>query len=84
MTGYVAPARFILTTLHRQDPDAGPGTHPATGDPADGWTVCGIPMTRDELWRPVEARAGDRLCGACEAQAALGAAETAGIQEVLL
>lgn len=62
---YVAPARRVLTFLHRPAPDAGPGTDALTGIPADGWTACGRPMLTDELWVPVERRDGDPVCPAC-------------------
>jgi hypothetical protein len=62
---YVVPARFVLTVLHRRDPDASAGKHPATGEPVEGWTVCGSPMTTGEIWRPIDYRDGDRLCGVC-------------------
>ncbi len=61
---YVAPARYALTALHRQDPDARPGVA-ADGDPIRGWTVCGLPMTVSALWTAVEARDGDPLCRQC-------------------
>lgn len=61
---YVAPARYVLTVLHRQDPDAGPGKD-AEGDPVVGWTVCGLRMGEDELWVPVDGRDGDQLCTGC-------------------
>lgn len=64
--GYVAPARYVLTVLHRQDPDIPPVT---TGpDPADGMTACGLPMLAVELWRPVDGRDGDQLCTGCMPQ----------------
>ena len=72
---YVAPARYPLTELHR----AG-YVPPVTDDPdpADGMTVCGLPMLWDELWVPVERREGDTVCWVCEAEGgAQGAAEDA-------
>jgi hypothetical protein len=80
VTAHVAPARFVLTVLHRQDPDAGPGRD-GEGEPTVGQTLCGLLMGESELWRPVEAREGDRLCAGCETP---GAAEAADIQEALL
>ena len=62
---FVVPARFVLTVLHRRDPDASAGKHPATGEPVEGWTVCGSPMTTGEIWRTVDYRQEDRLCGGC-------------------
>jgi len=61
---FVAPASKVLTVLHRPDPsipavETGP-------DPADGATVCGLPMLRAENWLPVERREGDRLCPGCD------------------
>jgi hypothetical protein len=63
---YIAPARRVLDRLHRKDPDTVPGTCPATGDPHEGWTVCGSPMLTGELWVAVEYREGDKVCGVCE------------------
>ena len=80
MTAHTAPARYVLTVLHRQDPDAGPGKD-GEGEPTTGRTVCGLPMAESELWQPVEARDGDPLCQGCENP---GAAPAADIQEALL
>lgn len=66
---HVAPARYALTVLHRQDPDAGPGRD-AEGDPYTGRTVCGVLMGETEIWVPVEPREGDQLCEACEGKPA--------------
>lgn len=63
MTVYVAPARFVLTCLHRRDPAIPPVT--AGPDPSDGMTVCGLPMLESELWRPVDGSDGDTLCTGC-------------------
>jgi hypothetical protein len=63
VTLYVAPARYALTCLHRQDPAIPPVT--AGPDPADGATVCGLPMLATELWGPVDGRDGDTLCTGC-------------------
>ena len=62
-TPYVAPARYVLTVLHRKDPDIPPVTKGP--DPADGVTVCGLPLLLAELWRPVDSRDGDSLCTGC-------------------
>jgi hypothetical protein len=64
-TTYVAPARRVLTFLHRPDPATAPGIDALTGVAADGWTACGRPMLTDELWVPVEYRDGDPVCPAC-------------------
>jgi len=80
VTGHVAPADRILTVLHRQDPDARPGVA-ADGDPITGWTVCGLPMCKSELWQPIDAREGDQLCRGCESPEAVPGAD---IQEALL
>jgi hypothetical protein len=77
---HVAPARYALGTLHRQDPEATSGTDPE-GDPFTGQTVCGLLMGESELWVPVELRATDSLCGGCESPEAAPAAD---IQEALL
>lgn len=63
MTAYVAPARYVLTCLHRQAPGIPPVT--AGPDPSDGVTVCGLPMLASELWRPVNGGDGDTLCTGC-------------------
>jgi hypothetical protein len=60
---YVAPARFVLTVLHRKDPGIPPVT--AGPDPSDGVTVCGLPLLLAELWRTVDYRQEDRLCDGC-------------------
>ena len=74
---YVAPARYVLTVLHRKDPDIPPVTKGP--DPADGVTVCGLPLLLAELWRPVDSRDGDQMCEGCMprggAQAAAGDVE---------
>lgn len=54
--GYTAPARYVLTELHRAAPDAG-------DEPV---TVCGTPMLAGEVWLPVDRRPGDRVCAGCE------------------
>jgi hypothetical protein len=62
-TPYVAPARYVVTVLHRQNPDVPPVT---TGpDPSDGMTRCGLPMLTAEIWQPVDGRDGERLCTGC-------------------
>lgn len=72
---WVAPARYPLTVLHRQDPHAGPKSNP---DPLDGWTRCDLPMLSSELWMPVDGRDGDLLCTGCMLPGgAQGAAEDA-------
>jgi hypothetical protein len=81
MTAHTAPARYALTVLHRQDPADLPILDPATAEYVDGWTRCGQPMLRGDLWRPIEARDGDPLCPGCENP---GAAPAADIQEALL
>jgi hypothetical protein len=63
---YVVPARYPLTVLHRPAAD---GTQ----------TVWALPMAEDELWVPVERRAGDTPCRVCEGD---GHAEA--VQEALL
>jgi hypothetical protein len=65
VTGTVAPARYPLAVLHKQDGEAGRPECPATGEATTGWTACGTPMLESELWQPVPWRPGDRLCGAC-------------------
>ena len=61
---YVAPARYALTVLHRQDPGVGPCTD-GEGEPCIGRTLCGLFMGTAELWVPVERLDGDRACPAC-------------------
>jgi hypothetical protein len=51
--GYVAPARYVLRILHRQEP----GPLPVT--------VCGLPMAADDLWQDVERQDGDNVCAGC-------------------
>ena len=66
---WVAPARYPLTVLHRQDPDnVAVIDMSRDGAPVDGWTGCGLPMLWDELWVPVERREGDVVCRVCEAE----------------
>jgi hypothetical protein len=61
---YVAPARFVLTVLHRIDPEreadlfSGP-------ERIDGYTRCGLPLLESELWRRMDSREGDSLCTGC-------------------
>lgn len=62
---YVAPARFVLTVLHRKGDAPGQVAELATAEPVDGWTACGRPMLSSELWRPVDGRDGDQLCTGC-------------------
>lgn len=62
-TPYVAPARRVLTRLHRPDP-AG-ATDPAAPDPVEGHTRCGLPMLASELWQPVDGKDGETLCTGC-------------------
>jgi hypothetical protein len=60
-TPYVAPARFVLTVLHRK---GGPPGHPAelaTAEPVDGWTVCGRAMLQSESWVAIGFRDGDSV-----------------------
>ena len=57
-----APARYVLTVLHRQDPDIPPVKGP---EPSDGATVCGQAMLVAETWLPVERQPGDALCPGC-------------------
>jgi hypothetical protein len=64
VAGYVAPARYPLTVLHRQDPAAGPGVD-GEGEPTAGKTLCGLFMAAGELWTPVDGRDGDQLCTGC-------------------
>lgn len=61
---YVAPARYPLTVLHRQDPAIGHGQD-GGGEPCVGRTVCGQFMAEAELWVPVDGRDGDLLCTLC-------------------
>jgi hypothetical protein len=81
VTAHIAPARYALTVLHRQDPAVMLPSRDGEGCPVTGWTLCGLGMGEDELWQPVEAREGDSLCPGCEAP---GAVPAAGVQEVLL
>ena len=76
---YVAPARYVLTVLHRQDPSIPPVIQGP--DPSYGATFCGLQMLTEELWQPVEHRAGDTVCARC---AEPGKARADDIQEVLL
>lgn len=75
MTSYVAPARHILTCLHRQDPEIPPVT--VGPDPSDGATVCGLQMLTAELWGPVDGKDGDALCAGCMPSGAGASAEPA-------
>jgi hypothetical protein len=65
LSGYVAPARYVLTVLHRLDPDR---EADLTGQPdrIDGYTVCGLPLLESGLWVPVEYLEGDTICPKCE------------------
>jgi hypothetical protein len=60
---YVASAAKVLTVIHV-----------AT---ATGHTRCGLPMTGDGVWLPVDPRPGDRICRDCQC-------ETVTVQEALL
>ena len=60
-----APARFVLTVLHRKGDAPGQVTKMAAAEPVDGWTACGRPMLASELWRPVDSRDGDQMCTGC-------------------
>ena len=63
---YVAPARFVLTVLHRKGDEPGKVAELMGGaEPVDGWTACGRPMLVSELWRPVDGRDGDQMCTGC-------------------
>jgi hypothetical protein len=62
---YVAPARYVLTVLHRRGAAPAAVTELTAAEPIDGWTACGRPMKADELWRPVDSRDGDQLCTGC-------------------
>jgi hypothetical protein len=64
-TPYVAPARFVLTVLHRKGDAPDHPVELATAEPIDGWTACGRAMLASELWRPVDSRDGDQLCTGC-------------------
>jgi hypothetical protein len=64
-TPYVAPARYVLTVLHRKGDAPGQVTELAAAEPVDGWTACGKPMLQSELWRPADGRDGDSLCTGC-------------------
>lgn len=44
MTGYVAPARYALTVLHIEDPDAHRRADLFAPERVDGWTRCGLPF----------------------------------------
>ena len=83
---YVAPARYVLTVLHRPDPSSGPGRD-GEGEPAVGQTLCGLFMGESELWRPVDGRDGDLLCTGCmlpgSAESAVEAAPQALTEEPL-
>ena len=64
-TPYVAPARYVLTVLHRKgEAPALPAMVPVA-EPIDGWTACGRAMLQSELWQPVDGRDGDQLCTGC-------------------
>ena len=78
LLAHVAPARFVLTVLHRQDPSIPAVT--AGPDPTTGVTVCGLQMLASELWRPVDRRPDDRLCSGCENPGS----EDTDVQEALL
>ena len=78
---YVAPARYVLTVLHRRDPDDARSYDPATAEPVDGWTACcGRPMLQSELWQAADRREGDTLCTGSESPESI----TNDVQEVLL
>ena len=77
---YVAPAARVLTVLHRPDPTLAPADPSMYGEPVDGWTACGLPCLRSELWVVADRRDGDRVCPGCLAPGR--AAED--VQEALL
>ena len=64
-TPYVAPARYVLTVLHRRGDAPGRPAELAAAEPVDGWTACGRAMLSSELWRPVDGRDGDQMCTGC-------------------
>src|ERR1039458_4035120 len=80
---YIAPARYVLTVLHRKDPSIPPLTKGP--GPAEGVTLCGLPLLLAELWRPVDSRDGDQMCEGCMprggAQAAAGDVEATRSEE---
>jgi hypothetical protein len=78
---YVAPARFVLTVLHRKGDAPGQVTELAAAEPVDGWTACGRPMLSSGIWVAVEARDGDSLCEECMAP---GRRPPEDVQEMLL
>jgi hypothetical protein len=80
---YVAPARFVLTVLHRKGDAPGHPVELATAEPVDGWTACGRAMLASELWRPVDSRDGDSICTGCM-PAGCGAGVQPDLQEATL
>lgn len=65
MPDYVAPAAKALTVLHIRNPrPANPAM--AASPPADGETLCGMPMEAAGLWQVLGREPGDRVCGRCE------------------
>jgi len=80
---YFAPARFVLTVLHRKGDAPGHPVELTTAEPIDGWTMCGRAMLSSELWRPVDSREGDQLCAGC-LPAGCGAGVQPDLQEATL
>lgn len=78
--GWIAPARYVLTALHRHDPDREADLF-SKPERIDGFTLCGLPLLESELWRHIEARDGDPVCPKCEAPDRTVADD---VQEVLL
>jgi hypothetical protein len=64
-TPYIAPARYVLTVLHRKGDAPGRPVELAAAEPIDGWTACGRAMLQSELWQPVDGRDGDQMCTGC-------------------
>ena len=62
---YVAPARFVLTVLHRKGDPPGHPVELATAEPVDGWTACGRAMLQSESWVTIDHRDGDSVCTGC-------------------
>jgi hypothetical protein len=53
---YTAPASKLLTVLHIPGEDGPDGPR----------TRCGLPMAEQEMWLPVDLRAGDAVCRGCQ------------------
>lgn len=61
MYAFCAPARRPFEVLHVAEPGA--DFHAPAG--CEALTLCGLIMTRDELWLPFDRETADELCATC-------------------